>query len=225
MPDNAQPTGTIEFDHVDLSSANENIIIANSSSQKNGTDGKSTDPLNDNRLKLMNILSPDGKGVVFSTAGGNLHIKETSDEAINIADTAIQFSGDAITGRVFFDATGRFFHYYTQTMESYGISRIRLHNTSHVPETASMVMLVPLATPDHPSGAKSLLVAATPKSVVYYIAACNLKDQYTKLFLFKKYPDGLKKLKALEMQNVVTGGEVQDCVMVALTTGANGYSL
>jgi len=85
-------------------------------------------------------------------------------------------------------------------------------------------MFYPIATPNAVSGAQSLLGAVTTANEFYYIAACNLVGQYTKLFLMKNNPEGLETLKSTALQKVVTGGEVTDCALVALTNGAKGYS-
>lgn len=62
----------------------------------------------------------------------------------------------------------------------------------------------------------------TDKEVVY-VAGCRIEKQLTKLFLVKN-EEALRTLESEEMRDIVTGGEVIECGLVALTNGADGLA-
>ena len=80
-----------------------------------------------------------------------------------------------------------------------------------------------MANPDTTKG-NSTLVAASTTNDIYYLVACNLENEYTKIFAIKSYPDGIDTLKSSAMTSLVTGGVVTDCTLVGLTNGAQGYA-
>jgi hypothetical protein len=87
---------------------------------------------------LMQITTFDNSAIVFTSTNGNLYLKPLTDSA-DPSDTSVFFYGDAGSGLVNFDYNQRFFHIYQPTMTNYGVSRLRLHNITSIPNTSRMV--------------------------------------------------------------------------------------
>lgn len=91
-------------------------------------------------------------------------------------------------------------------METYGVSRFRLHDPEHIPNTAIVVALTSLENGN--------VVAIEPGSngdAAYYPIACQIEGQPTKLFLAEDPRDGEQTLKQEMMKDVLVGGKVVDC--------------
>ncbi|KAF3912501.1 hypothetical protein ABW20_dc0106467 [Dactylellina cionopaga] len=134
LPRNPNITGDVTFNYTDPAKANENFLVINNTTQ--GSGNAVTDPGQPGNV--VQILSPDGKAIVFVTAGGSLHMKNTPASG-DISDTSAYFVADSNTGRILFDQNQRLFHFYTPSMDSYGVSRFRMHNTTSIPNSARMV--------------------------------------------------------------------------------------
>jgi len=89
----------------------------------------------------MQITTADSTAVLFSASDGNLYLKPLLDSA-DPSDTSVFFYGDQSTGIVMTDYAQRFISIYQSTMATYGVSRIRLHNITHVPVSSRMVYVI-----------------------------------------------------------------------------------
>lgn len=91
----------------------------------------------------MQITTADSTAILFAATDGNLYLKPLSDSA-DPSDTSVFFYGDQASGIVITDYAQRFISIYQPTMDTYGVSRIRLHNITHVPVSSHMVYVYSL---------------------------------------------------------------------------------
>lgn len=109
------------------------------------------------------------------------------------------------------DDSNRFFHYYQDTMTTYGVSRFRLSDESAIPKTANAATMAPLDT-----GSGTVFVVVDLVDGFYYPVACAIEGQYTKLFLVKDIDAGIKTLQDPSLMYTVTGGVVSSCSYIPL---------
>lgn len=120
----------------------------------------------------------------------------------------------------FKDEQNRMFHYYPDTMNAYGVSRIRLSSVLDTPLTAQLITLVPVNTP---SGAA--YVAADTANHNFFLTECTAPHwQGSKVFLVKDLQTGPTTLLSGDVQWIVTGNNVTECNPLVLTSAAGGLT-
>lgn len=128
------------------------------------------------------------------------------------------YSEDSIA---FKDESERMFHYYPNTMSTYGVSRLRAAQVLDTPLGAQLVTLVPVSTPD----GVTAYVAADTDGHNYLLAWCTApRWQGSKVFLVSDYEKGLETLLSGDVQWIVTGNNVTECDPLVLTSKAGGLT-
>ena len=118
------------------------------------------------------------------------------------------------------DGSQRLMHYYSHTMDTVGVSRLRLEDSGEIPNKAVIVVWIPYATEPDADGDDYLYLAADPDDNIFYPMVCVYKDtNVAKLFLAKDPEKGAEMLKSAEVQSTVTGAPVQDCFAAWLMQG------
>lgn len=118
------------------------------------------------------------------------------------------------------DEQNRMFHYYPDTMNAYGVSRLRLSDTLDTPLTAQLVTLVPVNTP---SGIA--YVAADTANNNFFLTYCTAPHwQGSKVFLVKDLTSGPTMLLSGDVQWIVTGNNVTECNPLVLTSSAGALT-
>ena len=112
-------------------------------------------------------------------------------------------------GLVFADESTRILHYYPNTMNKLGVSRIRGTSDDKLPNTADLVVLHPAATGD----AKTPYVYEASDSLgnVFHLLTCTYSKGPSKLFLAKDVTKGVQTLSEEKLRYIVTGGIVESC--------------
>ena len=88
---------------------------------------------------LVQITSPDFGNIAFGSDNGNLYLEqEASIDPSSGVDTTTLFWADS-AGNIYSDYNDRFFHIYSAEAATYGVSRLRLHNSSDLPNTSVLV--------------------------------------------------------------------------------------
>lgn len=119
------------------------------------------------------------------------------------------------------DESKRTFHYYPDTMSTYGVSRIRVADLADTPLTSQLVTLVPVSVSTGDSLASVVYTAADTLGNTFFLAWCNAADWLgAKVFLVKDYGDSISTLASSEVQWIVTGDEVTMCDPLLLTSPA-----
>ncbi|THZ36887.1 hypothetical protein D6C86_10214 [Aureobasidium pullulans] len=128
------------------------------------------------------------------------------------------YSEDSVA---FKDESERMFHYYPNTMSTYGVSRLRATQVLDTPLGAQLVTLVPVSTPD----GVTAYVAADTDGHNYLLAWCTApRWQGSKVFLVSDYEKGLETLLSGDVQWIVTGNNVTECDPLVLTSKAGGLT-
>ncbi|KAJ7030162.1 hypothetical protein C8F04DRAFT_1114848 [Mycena alexandri] len=141
--------------------------------------------------------------------------RDFDNSVINRTDTIFSVSTN---GAVTFDFEGRMFFVYSDEMNSYNVSRLRLHGQSDTPYTSVAVSFLPISTYGV-SPTIDALVAVTSDTDLFLVAGCmyTANHDVVKLFLVRDN-SGLDFLQSAAAVDSVTGGEVETCQMVALKT-------
>lgn len=116
------------------------------------------------------------------------------------------------------DRSGRNFHFYSDTMAKYGVSRFRLNDPTVIPKTAQIAALALFGD----IGGKfpsSIFGVLDPSGAVSYPVVCQILGQVAKIFLVKDIDAGLQTLLREDLRHTITGGQVQKCDFIPLTTG------
>ncbi|KAL8985282.1 MAG: hypothetical protein Q9205_000980 [Flavoplaca limonia] len=110
------------------------------------------------------------------------------------------------------DASGRWLHYYADSMATYNVSRLRLSEEACVPLSAEFVGLVPVIfDPQLPA----IYVPTDTNGGVFFPVTCDIQDQESKSFLVTDTAEGIEKLKEESLRYTVTGGVVDECYFLA----------
>lgn len=155
-----------------------------------------------------------GDSILAAANDGNLYLSGNSQ---NPVPGTKFFSQNSIAYK---DEQNRMFHYYPETMDLYGVSRIRVSDVLDTPLTAQLVTLVPVNTP---SG--TAYVAADTANNNFFLTWCSAPYwQGSKVFLVKDATAGLAELQKGEVQWIVTGNNVTECQPLVLTSAAGGLT-
>lgn len=117
------------------------------------------------------------------------------------------------------DGNSRLFHYYTDSMERIGVSRLRIHNSLTVPKGAVFVTFVSgndlgYLDPRLSDGKNVFWAARDHLMRKFYPVLCTYKnaaENPPKLFLVRDLDAGLVRLTMPAIESSVTGGAVSKC--------------
>jgi hypothetical protein len=123
------------------------------------------------------------------------------------------------------------FHYYADTMDALGVSRLRVSETASIPVTADVLTF--LAVRDTEIGKAGIvqqgadLFPATTDGKIFYTVICDYEDPSasSKMFLVKDLDAGVARLVEDDLQYIVTGGAVQQCQYWPLKAAVTGLDL
>ena len=150
-----------------------------------------------------------GKAQIAAAEDGNIYLSGYPGSGAGTT----WYSEDSV---VVTDYAERVFHYYPDTMNLYGVSRLRLATVDESPMTSQLITLVPFYTP---SG--TVYGAVDTQGNAFLLAWCSAPHWIgSKVFLTKDYDNSLKELLAGEVQWIVTGNNVTECNPLLLTSGA-----
>ncbi|KAF2152859.1 hypothetical protein K461DRAFT_312395 [Myriangium duriaei CBS 260.36] len=135
------------------------------------------------------------------------------------------------------DGNSRMFHYYIDSMNSMGVSRLRIHDNHNIPDGSEFATFVPSNTGNlggRVGGGKGdtniyMMVRSSEKQgfLRLYPALCVYQDSAKnppKLFVIKDPHTGLATLESKAVQNSITGGAVSKCFIAPLTVPGNKIS-
>ncbi|KAJ7038621.1 hypothetical protein C8F04DRAFT_1088830 [Mycena alexandri] len=161
------------------------------------------------------FLTPVPASSNSTTSTSRRRRRDFDDSVINRTDTIFSVSTN---GAVTFDFEGRMFFVYSDEMNSYNVSRLRLHGQSDTPYTSVAVSFLPISTYGV-SPTIDALVAVTSDTDLFLVAGCmyTANHDVVKLFLVRDN-SGLDFLQSAAAVDLMTGGEVETCQMVALKT-------
>ena len=160
------------------------------------------------------LTTPSGDTIVLSCSDGNLYLVSASGPE-NKACSELWASDEDI---VVYDGSSKLMHYYGNTMDAVGVSRLRVASDEEVPVGSVVVAWVPRY--DSPDSDEYIYLAVDPEDNAFWPIACDYADGRTpKLFLAKDPSDGIALLMSEEVIYSITGGKVSNCQVISLNQG------
>ncbi|KAF3937864.1 hypothetical protein ABW19_dt0208007 [Dactylella cylindrospora] len=131
----------------------------------------------------------------------------------------------AMNGIAVSDSSNRLVHLYSNEIEEYGVSRLRVHPASSIPEKAKIVMFT---TSNETSTSIVGYVPGDASKTPYFPIVCAFENAPSKFFIAPakdvdkktgeyKFDKIFKILEDDDNEEDLTGGEVLDCSLKALT--------
>lgn len=157
-----------------------------------------------NGILYQNLPLNDNSGQLSAGDDGNIYF-----EPVNPSSSSGLWAGN--NGVFAGDVQGRILHIYTSELGALNVSRIRLADDSNFPKSSLIVGFVGINT-----GSTNLLVATDTNGGIYYLAACNLQGQSTKMFVVQDPDAGLLALQSATASWTVTGGVATNCSLVGI---------
>ncbi|TKA67663.1 hypothetical protein B0A49_08059 [Cryomyces minteri] len=162
----------------------------------------------DNYL-FTSLVDTTGTFMVSSCADGNLCIQST-DKNTTLEDNSCSVSWTLRAGSVVTDGLARLPHYYSNTMTTLGVSRLRVSDQYSIPYESVYVNFSP-----DPSGTYYALDQANN---LLYPVVCSYSDTSLppKVFVVADPVAGLAMLQNPDLEYVVTGGPIDTCYFLPM---------
>ena len=179
----------------------------------NGTDGYS--------YQLLTI--PDGS-MIFVSCGNGAIYGVASDSADNPACTSMWATYSDI---LVADGAQRLLHYYSNTMNATGVSRLRVSDEESVPEGGVVVAFASFGSNDTDTSGSTTddgyYIAIDPDLNVFYPVLCTYTDsQVAKLFVVADPVAGVSVLQSKDVEFSITGGVLGACYPMPILMGSWG---
>jgi hypothetical protein len=129
-------------------------------------------------------------------------------------------------GRMVGTGANQVLHYYANTMDKLGVSRLRFSDEEVFPVGAVVTVAAGYHDPDdQPSDNDGLFLFTDAALNLFYPVLCNYVNGVfaSRIFLVKSVADGIAALLSPDLRYTVTGGEVSDCTVVPLVYEAENY--
>jgi hypothetical protein len=108
------------------------------------------------------------------------------------------------------DSNERVFHYFPSTMNSMGVSRLRLATWANLPKTSRIITLTPITVKN-----KSMVMAVDAQGKSFWLFACAIQGQVNKIFIVNDYKTAAATLQGKNAEFTVTGGQASNCKPVS----------
>lgn len=163
-------------------------------------------------INHANVVDTTGKIGMYASWDGNLFVAPANATNLTMVTGGSQLTQMTWNNKpvMLTDDRMRFIHYYPKSMDTVGISRIRLANWVDLPKTSRLIGLTPIKTK------RWFAIDATGKN--YWLYSCAIKNQGNKLFLAKDSKNATQALKSADMRFIVTGGLASNCHPVAFNS-------
>lgn len=168
----------------------------------------------DRGFNLSPLTGTDGKSMAVSCNDGNIYAAAKSTDTTKACSSEWAKGNDGTVG---FDGAMRSMHFYSDTMNAVGVSRLRVSTVAKAPNNAVAAVMVPVKD----AKGASVYAVAGPNKQLFYPAVCDFADgSPSKVFLTKDLGTGLDVLKGQDVIDTVTGGIVKKCFPLSLAVSA-----
>lgn len=152
---------------------------------------------------------------MYASWDGNLFFAPTNATNLTMVTGGSQLTQMTWTDKpvLLTDDRMGFIYYYPKTMDTLGISRIRLANRVDLPKGSRLIGLRPIKTK---SGSLMVAIDATGKN--YWLYNCAIKNQGNKMFWAKDSKNATSALQNPDMRLIVTGGLASNCKPVTMNS-------
>lgn len=125
------------------------------------------------------------------------------------------------------DGAQRLLHFYSDTMNATGVSRLRVANEEAVPEGSQIVVFAEMGANDtdttNDTANDAFYIAVDQDLNVFYPVLCTYTDGgVSKLFVVSDAVAGVAMLQSPDVQFSITGGVVGVCYTMPIYMGAWG---
>jgi hypothetical protein len=172
--------------------------------------------------------------LITSCSNGNVYVQGIEQETPDSCSDLWAAQED-ITAT---DGSERIMHYYNNTMDVVGVSRLRVASKDQLPKQSVPVALAPIDLSADPNAActtcagknetlgdlndNTLYFAVDMFENIFFTAVCTyLDNSVPKLFVINDVDAGLAMLKSPDIEYSVTGGKVDDCFVLPLVQGSD----
>jgi hypothetical protein len=160
--------------------------------------------------KLSQLVTPTGSTRLVSCANGNLYAVLNDAKDSEYCFGSWDTTSDS---EVVYDGVHRSLHYYSDTMSVLGVSRLRVSDAGHVPQTSVTVALLPMRSPE----GDDLYIVEDDAQNDFYPVVCDFVDgSASKVFVVKDPVEGVRTLQRDDVVYSITGGKVARCQLLAL---------
>jgi hypothetical protein len=162
--------------------------------------------------------------MIFVSCGNGAIYGVASNSADNPACTSMWATYNDI---LVADGAQRLLHYYGNTMNATGVSRLRVSDEESVPEGGVVVAFASFGSNDTDTSGSTTddgyYIAIDPDLNVYYPVLCTYTDgQVPKLFVVTDPVAGVTVLQSKDVEYSVTGGVVGACYPMPILMGSWG---
>lgn len=161
------------------------------------------------------MIDSDDKYAFYAAPDSNIYLLDATSPNI----TYFENNGTTLIG----DSTGRYFYYYENELNTYGVSRLRMFQIGYTPSDVTPLyfglgdMDFDASTPDVYFGVDVYEEALWPISCA--ITKQN-GDKFIKVFISSSDPtSGISMLSDPTLESTVTGGIVAGCVYYKMVPG------
>ncbi|KAF4548176.1 Hypothetical protein D9617_31g064120 [Elsinoe fawcettii] len=170
------------------------------------------------------LVDATRKFFLMTCPDGNLYMRPRADaaEAANLTCSRVfETAKSSVVG----DGVSRLFHYYTDSMEKIGVSRLRLHKDNAMPKGSEFVNFYAFSNKtgslqadtnvnDSPAGTDAYYLAQDRNKQQYYAVLCsfdNPGENPAKVFLAKDPEKGPEILMSEAVRESITGAVANGC--------------
>lgn len=175
--------------------------------------------------------------MIVACGDGNIYVSsvDVSEGTTTYCSEMWSVYNDLLVG----DGNGRVIHYYKNTMDKVGVSRLRVSDGELLPADAVVVALAPYESKNDTStiakrqnetasggGSASNddfgyeYYAVDPEFNLFYLAICTYANNaMSRMFLVKDPDAGMTTLQSKDIVNTITGGPVDTCSLIPLVEG------
>lgn len=179
-------------------------------------------PYNDTEGYSYQLLTVSDGSMIFVACGNGGIYGVSPDSADNAACAEMWATHNDI---LVADATQRLLHFYSNTMNATGVSRLRLANEESVPEGSQLVVFTDAGagndTATNDTTDDAFYVAIDQDLNIFYPVLCTYTDGgVSRLFVVKDPVAGVETLQSPDVKFSITGGVVGSCYVIPMFMGA-----
>jgi hypothetical protein len=150
---------------------------------------------------------------VMYCSNGNMYLKDSAEKAGLGCDELFAYNEHTVVG----DGQGRYFYFHDDTMESAGVSRLRLGDEK-TPVSGTSAVAMPAwsaaeTETEFDADIEGLYVVVDyVNGNMYWLTFCTYTDQQPpKIFIVSDLDAGITVLESVHVKYSVTGGNVDEC--------------
>lgn len=183
------------------------------------------------------IVDPTATIMLLACGDGNIYATSVDADESTTAYCSEMWSvyNELLVG----DGSGRVIHYYKNTMDKVGVSRLRVSDGELLPSEAVVVALAPYDTENQESPIRKRqnvtvtngdstsnddvgyeFFALDPDYNIFYLVVCTYTNNaMSRMFLVADPEAGVAALQSKDIEYSITGGVVETCSLIPLVEG------